>query len=111
LPQTGTFLVAVLPGSTDGSKARMLGAHWLDGKLIGYYVVDPAQSPVQQNLKGEPFVDGNVIKATFPWSAVSDLGAIWNWTAGTSVEGEDVDDCPEPGPDMLHPKTVPFPSS
>jgi hypothetical protein len=62
LPPTGEFTLAVLASSTDGSKARVLGAHWLDGKLIGYYVVDSAQSPTQRNLKGEPFVDGTVIK-------------------------------------------------
>ncbi len=111
LPPTGEFTLAVLASSTDGSKARVLGAHWLDGKLIGYYVVDSAQSPTQRNLKGEPFVDGTVIKATFPWSAVSDLGAVWNWSTGTAVGNVNADDCPEPGPDILHPKTVPFPSS
>jgi hypothetical protein len=62
LPPTGEFTLAVLASSTDGSKARVLGADWLDGKLIGYYVVDSAQSPTQRNLKGEPFVDGTVIK-------------------------------------------------
>lgn len=101
--------MAVDASSIDGSKARVLGAHWLDGKLIGYYVADPS-APIQ-NLKGEPFVDGKVIKATFPWSAVSDLGAVWKWSGGTGVGNVNADDCPEPGPDILHPKTVPFPSS
>jgi hypothetical protein len=70
LPPTGEFTLAVLASS---------------------YVVDPS-APIQ-NLKGEPFVDGKVIKATFPWSAVSDLGADWNWDAATAVEGEDADYC------------------
>jgi hypothetical protein len=29
---------------------------------------------------------------------------VWNWNAGTSVEGDDADDCPELGPDWRNPK-------
>ena len=44
-----------------------------------------------------PVVDGKVVTAAFPWDAVSDLGAVWNSSAQTTVEGEDADYCPSQG--------------
>jgi hypothetical protein len=83
---------------------------WLDGELIAYFVFDSAEAQ-QQNLDGQPVVDGKVVTAVFPWDAVSDLGAVWNWSATTTVEGEDADYCPEPGAEVLNPKKARFPSS
>jgi hypothetical protein len=64
---------------------------------MSYSVFDVGKAQ-QQNLKGQPVVDNETVIATFPWDAVSDLGAVWNWNAGTSVEGDDADDCPNQGP-------------
>jgi hypothetical protein len=38
-------------------------------------------------------------------------GAVWNWDAATSVEGDDADYCPEPGPDWRNPKMEQFRSN
>jgi hypothetical protein len=110
LPETGTFSALLSVTNTDGSASRQLGAKWLDGELIGYFVFDSAEAQ-QQNLDGQPIVEGKVVTAAFPWDAVSDLGAVWNWSATTSVEGEDADYCPEPGAEVLNPKKARFPSS
>jgi hypothetical protein len=109
-PETGTFTVLLSVTNTDGSASRQLGAKWLDGELIAYFVFDSAEAQ-QQNLDGQPVVDGKVVTALFPWDAVSDLGAVWNWSATTTVEGEDADYCPEPGAELLNPKKARFPSS
>jgi hypothetical protein len=97
LPQTGTFGAFLGISNADGSTARQLGVAWLDGKLMSYYVFDVGKAQ-QQNLKGEPVVDNRTVIATFPWDAVSDLGAVWNWDAATAVEGEDADYCTNQGP-------------
>jgi hypothetical protein len=107
-PETGTFSALLNVTNTDGSVSRQLGAKWLDGELIGYFVFDSAKAQ-QQNLDGQPVVDGKVVTAAFPWGAVSDLGAVWNWSATTTVAGEDADHCPEPGADVLNPKKARFP--
>lgn len=109
LPRTGTFSTLVAVSNADGSISRQLGAKWLDGELIGYFVYDLA-SAQQQNLDGEPIVEGKVVRAAYPWEAVSDLGAVWNWSAVTTVEGKDADYCPELGDDVLNPKKARFPS-
>jgi hypothetical protein len=41
----------------------------------------------------------------------SDLGAVWNWDAATSVEGDAADECPESGSDWRNPKMEQFPSN
>jgi hypothetical protein len=110
IPQTGTFGTYVGVSNADGSKARQLGLEWLDGKLMSYYVFHVGKAQ-QQNLKGQPVVDNKTVIATFPWDAVSDLGAVWNWDAATAVEGDDADECPESGPDWRNPKMEQFPSN
>jgi len=110
IPQTGTFGTYLGVSNADGSKARQLGVKWLDGKLMSYFVFDVGKGP-QQNLEGEPVVDNKTVIALFPWDAVSDLGAVWNWDASTSVEGDDADYCPEPGTDWRNPKMERFPSN
>jgi hypothetical protein len=77
---------------------------------MSYYVFDVGKAQ-QQNLKGGPVVDNKTVIVTFPWDAVSDLGAVWNWDAGTAVEGDDADECPELGPDWRNPKMEQFPSN
>jgi hypothetical protein len=79
LPETGTFSALLNVTNADRSASRQLGAKWHDGELICYFIFDSAQAPQQQNLDGLPIVDGKVVTAAFPWTAVSDLGAVWNW--------------------------------
>jgi hypothetical protein len=110
IPQAGTFGTFLGVSNTDGTTSRQLGVQWLDGKLMSYYVFDVGKAQ-QQNLKGEPVVDNKTVIATFPWDAVSDLGAVWNWDAATAVEGDDADECPESGPDWRNPKMEQFPSN
>jgi hypothetical protein len=110
IPQTGTFGTYLGVSNADGSKARQLGVEWIDGKLMSYYVFDVGKAQ-QQNLKGQPVVYNKTVIALFPWDAVSDLGAVWNWDTATSVEGDDADECPESGPDWRNPKMEQFPSN
>jgi hypothetical protein len=39
-----TFSTQLTVTNTDGSTARQLGAKWLDGELIAYFVFDSAQA-------------------------------------------------------------------
>ena len=55
---TGTFSTQLSVANADGSKARELGAKWLDGELLAYFVFDPAaQAPKQLNVDGQPIVE------------------------------------------------------
>ena len=79
-----TLLTSGPLGEEMNPTTRQLGVQWLDAKLMSYYVLDIGEAP-QQNLDGEPVIDNKTVIALFRWDAVSDLGAVWNWDAATSV--------------------------
>ena len=101
LPRNGTAGIFLSVSSSDGSAVRQAGVKWLDGDQIAYFVYDFEQ---QKNLPGEVVTKGNKIIAAFPLSEFAPLGEIWKWSATTSLEGEDLDDCPDQGSDPLNPK-------
>ena len=118
------------PGGLAASRAcARRRAYWglddVSGPHRGVAAAEPGESVVEpavpvraqsstKVLRNPPKVDKPVpdplSRPTSPWDAVSDLGAVWNWDAGTSVEGDDVDECPESGPDWRNPKMEQFPS-
>lgn len=101
LPRNGAAGIFLSVSSSDGSAARQAGVKWLDGDQIAYFVYDFEK---QKNLPGEVVTKGNKIIATFPLSEFAPLGDLWKWSATTSIEGEDLDDCPDQGSDPLNPK-------
>ena len=110
LPGAGTASTVVTVSNAAGDKIRLLGVQWLEGQLIGHFVFD-FQGAMQTNLEDQPTVDGKTISARYPWSAVADLGDSWKWQAVTTLNGNDVDSCPNIGRDSMNPKKARFPSS
>jgi hypothetical protein len=108
LPITESALVVVWVASADGESSRQLGMKWVDGELAAFFVFDSSVA-TQENLDGAPALKGGRIQATFPWSAVGDLGAGWTWRVVTNVDGKDVDSCPDEGSDALRPAKYVFP--
>jgi hypothetical protein len=104
---TGTALLSLMVSSQDGETARQLGAKWIDGQAQ-VFVFDSGTAQ-NEYVDVPPVVDGNTIHVTFPRSAIVGLGGTWRWGATTSVDGTDVDDCPEPGDDVLNPPRQTFP--
>lgn len=105
---TGTAQLSLLVSSQDGSTARQLGAKWTDG-MVQVFVFDSG-SAQNEYLDVPPTVGGSTVTLVFPRRAFEDLGPTWRWGATTSVDGTDVDDCPEPGGDVLNPRQQTFPS-
>jgi hypothetical protein len=101
LPQSGTVGIFLSVSSSDGSEARQAGVKWIDGSQIAYFVYD---FTTQKNLPGEVVTKGKKVTARFPLEEFVQLGNTWKWSATTSVEGKDVDDCPDQGTDPLNPK-------
>jgi hypothetical protein len=100
-------LWSVTAWSRSGDRAFQLGVKYLDGEQIAYFVFDVGGAQ-QQNLPGTPSLDGPVLTALFPYDAIEDLGQRWRWSAGTNVEGDDVDDCPDEG-NGSDQRSAPFP--
>ena len=98
LPRNGTAGIFLSVSSSDGSAARQAGVKWLDGDQIAYFVYDYEK---QKKLPGKVAMKGKRIIATFPLIEFAPLGNVWKWSATTSLEGEDLDDCPDQGRDPL----------
>ena len=105
---TGTALLPLAVSSQDGETARQLGAKWIDGQAQ-VFVFDSGTAQ-NEYVDLPPVVDASIVNVTFPRSAIEGLGDTWRWGATTSVDGTDVDGCPEPGDDVLNPARQTFPS-
>lgn len=107
-PSSGTTLWSLQVASASGDKAGQLGVKFLDGRQIAHFVFDLGTAK-QTNLEGGTTVAGKTLTASFPYAAVTSLGLNWTWRAETSVDGLDVDACPQEGDDPLNPATLTFP--
>jgi hypothetical protein len=87
--------------------SAQLGVKFLGGKQIAHFTFDFG-SAQQQNVTGAVSLAGTMLAAEFPYDAVAGLGETWKWSATTNVQGDDVDNCPDEGPDSLNPRTVSF---
>lgn len=107
-PSSGTTFWSLLVASSSGDKAGQLGVKFLDGQQIAHFVFDSGTAQ-QTNLEDQATVAGKTITARFPYAVVDSYGPGWTWRAATSVNGDDVDACPEEGADPLNPGTLTFP--
>ncbi len=107
-PAVGTVLWSVTAFDLPGDQGLQLGVKHLDGEQIAYFVFDHDDAQ-QQNLPGTASVNGSVLTAAFPHDALQALGQRWKWHAVMTVEGNDVDRCPNEGSDPMKPRTLTFP--
>ena len=104
---TGTAQLSLLVSSQDGNTAKQLGAKWIGG-TVRVFVFDSGTAH-NEYVDLPPTVRRSTVTMVFPSSATEDLGPTWRWGATTSVDGTDVDTCPEPGDDVLNPHQQTFP--
>jgi hypothetical protein len=102
----GTALWQVTAASLDGNQVVLFGVKFAGGQQTAHFVF----TDTQLNLPDQAALSGKTLSADFPASYAEALGATWQWTAASTVDGQDVDACPEPGDDVLHPKQAMFPS-
>jgi hypothetical protein len=78
-----------------GETGAQLGMHYLDGELIDYSIFDIGGA-FQENLEGNPQVDGDTVTGTFPKS-VKPLGDfdVAKWNAAFTLAGRDMGNCPK----------------
>ncbi len=110
IPPKGTVLYSAQLWSTDGNTGYQLGIKFLNGRTIGYFVFDLVKAH-QANLSGDIPSGGTTMAAAFPVDRLEGLGETFRWSATLSIGGDDVDTCPRPGGDFLHPKQKTFPDA
>ena len=91
---TGTVLLSITAWSGDADIERQLGMKWVDLAFTAF-VFDLTEGR-QENVSTQPVIDGNTVTVIFPTANTGELGSPWLWTATTSTDGTDVDECPDP---------------
>jgi hypothetical protein len=110
MPTQGTVLYSAQLWSSDGNTGYQLGVNFLNGRTIGHFVFDLVRAH-QANLSGDIPSGGTTMTAAFPVEQLDGLGETFEWSATLSIGGDDVDTCPRPGGDFLHPKQETFPDA
>lgn len=88
----GVLQLTVGIWNREGAAERSLDVRWADGVPdVRIYDVGDA---VDRALPVRPEVAGRTVTVHFPASATAGLGRSWRWEAFASVDGTDVDDCP-----------------
>lgn len=90
---TGTVLLSVTAWSRDGDIGRQLGMKWANLDFTAF-VFDVSEGR-QEDVPTQPVIDGDTVTVTFPATATDELGSPWLWTATTTTNGADVDECPD----------------
>lgn len=108
MPTSGTALYAVDAWSKNGKAGRQLGVKFNNGNQIAHFVFN-SNAATQQNISSEVNQAGKNVTATFPMSAIAAVGDTFDWSAVYNVNGNDMDKCPQPGGDWLHPRQATFP--
>jgi hypothetical protein len=98
---SGTAGFYVNVASADGSAADQLGVKYLDGRQVGYFVSGEANV----NVAGEAARSKRTIMGLFPMNELQRYGRNFKWSATTTRDGNDMDACPDPGSDVLNPKS------
>lgn len=97
-PEAGTVLYSMTLVPDDGSGSRQYGVKYEDGKQVAYFVFDSATGK-QQNVEDEAYLyDGDLQAAKFP---LDGLPASFRYSVAATLEGEDVDRCPDADGQMV----------
>jgi hypothetical protein len=93
LPSTGTVLYSVTAWNSDGDTGYQIGTKFQGDVEIANYIFS-FDSSSQKNLdNGTVAVDGEV-NARYPLQDLQGLGEEFTWSAAITVDGTDVDRCP-----------------
>lgn len=94
LPETGTVFFSVMASSADGEKSYQVGTKFQDNVEIENFVFDSATATQKNIANGAVAADGKVA-VRYPLGDLERLGGKFRRDANVSVEGTDIDRCPD----------------
>lgn len=104
VPTTGTVLYSVTAWSPDGKTGYQIGAKFQNGREIANFVFNLTTSK-QENITNGAVAADKTVSTRYPLAKLSGLGDTFGWSGTVTVDGADVDRCPDGDAKM------PFPSS
>ncbi|GAA1340461.1 hypothetical protein GCM10009611_10460 [Arthrobacter roseus] len=94
LPTAGTVLYSVTASSKDGNTAYQMGSKFQDGQEVANFVYDMGSATQKNITNGVTAVDGEVA-SRYALGDLEGLGDDFEWSASVTVDGTDVDRCPD----------------
>ena len=108
VPADGTVRFAVEATDFDEQERRNLVVEYSEGAQAALYVEGGDSG--RTDLEGMAERDATSVRAVFPGEEIEPLGSSFWWRSTSSVGGEVVDVCPDPGEDPANPELATFPN-
>lgn len=94
VPTTGTALYSATAWSEDGETGYQIGVKFEDGQEIANFVYNLTDY-TQKNLTNAAVTADSRVSVRYPLSELEGLGETFSWSATVTVDGTDVDRCPD----------------
>lgn len=94
VPSSGTVLYSVTAWNDAGDAGYQIGTKFQNGQEIANFVYDMTASEQENITNGAVHADGQV-STRYPLDSLSGLGDSFTWSATVTVDGKDVDRCPD----------------
>ena len=94
VPLTGTVLYSATAWSPDGKTGYQIGAKFQNGKELANFVFNLTTNK-QENITNGAVAADKTVSTRYPLSKLSGLGDSFGWSGTVTVDGVDVDRCPD----------------
>ncbi|MDD1478675.1 hypothetical protein [Arthrobacter sp. H16F315] len=94
VPTTGTVLYSITAWSLDGKTGYQIGSKFQNGREIANFVFNLTTSK-QENITNGAVAADKQVSTRYPLSKLAGLGAAFAWSGTVTVDGADVDRCPD----------------
>lgn len=94
VPTTGTVLYSVTAWSADGKTGYQIGSKFQNGKEIANFVYNLTTNK-QENITNGAVVADKTVSTRYPLAKLAGLGDTFGWSGTVTMDGADVDRCPD----------------
>lgn len=94
IPTVGTVLYSVTAWSPDGKTGYQFGAKFQNGREIANFVYNLTTNK-QENITNGAVAADKTVSTRYPLAKLMGLGDTFGWSGTVTVDGTDVDRCPD----------------
>ena len=94
VPTTGTVPYSVTAWSADGKTGYQIGSKFQNGREIANFVFNLTTNK-QENITNGAVAADKTVSTRYPLAKLAGLGDTFGWSGTVTVDGVDVDRCPD----------------